>query len=89
MIFAMGRLLLILFVVLTIVYVCLSLYSRQTRRRKLERAWEEDGMTGDKEQWVRQGLEEYDGSVRRKLILGVYVVPVILIAVIFYMTNFA
>jgi hypothetical protein len=34
-------------------------------------------------------LEEYDGSVRRKLILGVYVIPTAVIAIIIYLTNFA
>ena len=82
------RLLFILLVVLTIIYVCLSLYSRSVRRGKLEARWAEEGMPGDRETYVRQGLEEYDGSVRRKLLLGVYVVPLTLIAVLIYVTNF-
>lgn len=87
--FAMLRLMLVGFVVLTIIYVCLSLYSRAMRRDKLEAQWEEDGMTGDREAFVQEGLEDYDGSLRRKLILGVYIVPVSLIALIIYLTNFA
>ncbi|MCJ7874213.1 hypothetical protein Q4577_09100 [Marinovum sp. 2_MG-2023] len=79
------------FVVLTIVYVCLSLYSRAVRRDKLEAEWEAEGMQGDddaKEAFVKSGLTDYDGSLRRKLILGVYVVPVTLIAAVIYFTNF-
>lgn len=89
MFFGLLRLMLIGFVFLTVIYVILSLWSRSVRRGKLEARWEEDGMTGDKDQWIRAGLEEYDGSVRRKLILGVYVVPVIIVSVIIYLTNFA
>ena len=83
-----ARLLFIILVVLTIVYVCLSLYSRSVRRGKLEERWAQEGMPGDRETFVREGLEEYDGSIRRKLILGVYIVPLTLIAVLIYVTNF-
>lgn len=76
------------FVVLTVVYICLSLYSRAVRRDKLEKEWDEEGMTGDKEAFVDNGLRDYDGSVRRKLILGVYIIPVTAVAAIIYFTNF-
>lgn len=86
---ALARLLVIGFVVLTVIYISLSLYSRAARREKLEERWHEDGIGGDKEAWVKAGLEEYDGSIRRKLILGVYIVPLTLMVVIIYLTNFA
>ncbi len=76
------------FIVLTLVYIALSFYSRSVRRGKLKAEWDEEGMTGDREAFVRQGLKDYDGSLRRKLILGVYVVPVVLIGVIIYLVNF-
>lgn len=76
------------FVVLTVVYICLSLYSRAVRRDKLEKEWDEEGMSGDRDTFIDEGLQEYDGSLRRKLILGVYIIPVTLIAVVIYLTNF-
>jgi Ca2+/Na+ antiporter len=85
----LARLVIILLVALTIVYISLSLYSRSVRRRKLEAEWAEEGRTGDRDAFVREGLEDYDGSLRRKLILGVYVVPLALIALIIYLVNFA
>ena len=86
--FALGRLRGVGFVVLTIIYIALSFYSRAVRKGKLQREWDEEGMTGDKDAWVQQGLEDYDGSLRRKLILGVYVVPVVVVTIIIYLTNF-
>ena len=86
--FALGRLLVIGFVVLSIIYVALSFYSRAVRKGKLQREWDEESMEGDKDAWVQQGLEDYDGSLRRKLILGVYVVPVVVVSIIIYLTNF-
>ena len=87
--FALFRLFAIAFVVLTVVYVCLSLYSRSVRRDKLEAEWDSEGMTGDRDGFIQKGLKDYDGSLRRKLILGVYVVPFSLVALIIYLTNFA
>ncbi len=85
---ALARLLLILFVVLTVIYVSLSLWSRARRRDKLEREWDEGARQGDRDTFVKQGLESYDSSLRRKLILGVYVVPILLIGTIIYVTNY-
>lgn len=85
---ALARLLLILFVVQSVVYVSLSLYSRSVRRAKLEAEWDDEMRTGDREAFIRKGLEEYDGSLRRKLILGVYIIPILLIGIIIYFTNY-
>ena len=86
--FALARLVFVGFIVLTIVYICLSLYSRSVRRGKLEAEWFEGDQSTDKDSFVRAGLDDYDGSLRRKLILGVYVVPVCIVSFIIYATNF-
>lgn len=82
------RLFVMLFVALTVVYVCLSFYSRAVRRGKLRDKWHEGKQLVDRDTFVQRGLERYDGSIRRKLILGVYIVPVVVIALIIYLTNF-
>ena len=86
--FALARLLGMGLIVLTVVYICLSLYSRSVRREKLETEWDEQGRTGDRDAFVQQGLQDYDHSLRRKLILGVYVVPILVVSAIIYLTNF-
>lgn len=88
---ALARLLLILFVGLTVAYVSVSLWSRKVRKGKLAEAWDEgDREYGeDRDLYIRRGLEDYDDSFRRKLILLVYVVPVAVIAYIIYVVNFA
>ena len=85
--FALARLVFVGFIVLTVIYVCLSLYSRAVRRGKLKDKWEAGQKLVDRETFVQRGLERYDGSIRRKLILGVYIVPVVVVAVIIYLTN--
>ncbi|MGB7316336.1 MAG: hypothetical protein WBC85_00025 [Planktotalea sp.] len=85
---ALARLLVFGFLVLSVIYVCLSLYSRSVRRGKLEKEWDEEVKEGDREAFVRDGLLDYDGSLRRKLILGVYVIPICVVSFIIYATNF-
>lgn len=85
---ALGRLMVIGFIVLTVIYVGLSFYSRSVRRGKLEEWWEEEGKPGDLETYIDKGLEEYDGSLRRKLILGVYIIPITVVTIVVYLTNF-
>ncbi|MCR8549081.1 hypothetical protein M4578_14680 [Salipiger sp. P9] len=85
---ALARFLGIGFIVLTVIYVALSLWSRSVRRRKLELAWDEAQGPGPRDRFVEEGLKEYDHSLRRKLILGVYILPLCLIALITYLTNF-
>ena len=87
--FALARLLVIGFVVLTLIYLSLSFYSRAVRRDKLEAEWEEGGESMSKEAFVDEGLRDYEQSLRRKLIWGVYVVPAVLVCVLIYVTNFA
>lgn len=84
----MARLYFLGFLALIVVYVCLSFYSRAARREKLEREWDEDIREGDRTAFVNAGLDDYDSSLRRKLILGVFVVPISFILILIYVTNF-
>ena len=86
--FALARLLVIGFLVLSVVYICLSFYSRAVRKDKLRKEWDEEIQQGDRDAFVEAGLREYDQSLRRKLILGVYIVPLTLMSAIIYFTNF-
>ena len=88
MVLALARLIIVGFIVLTVIYVSLSFYSRSVRRTKLRRKWDEDIRRGDREAFVQRGLKIYDRSLRRKLLWGVYIVPVVTIAVVIYLVNF-
>ncbi len=74
--------------ILTAIYLVLSLWSRSVRKEKLEDEWDEEIRTGDRDAFVEEGLRDYDRSFRRKLIRGVYVVPVVLILGLIYVVNF-
>lgn len=91
MIFGALRILAILLVVMTVVYISLSLYSRSVRRQKLGQWFEEEreknpGISpADKDEYIRRGLVEYDNSLRPKLILGVYIIPLIFFGAVIYL----
>lgn len=85
---ALARLLIVGFVVLTVIYVSISLYSRAVRRSRLEQWWEEEGQPGDRDTYVSEGLRDYDQSLRRRLILGVYILPCLAVGTIIYLVNF-
>lgn len=78
----------IAFVVLTVIYVIISAWSRSVRKEKLEEEWDEEIREGDRDAFIESGLREYDRSLRRKLILGVYVVPVVFVLAMLYVVNF-
>ncbi|MGB5863587.1 MAG: hypothetical protein WBG95_04750 [Sulfitobacter sp.] len=86
---ALVRLMVVGFIVLTAIYLCLSLYSRAVRKGKLQLEWHEGSQDQTQDAFVQEGLAEYDKSLRRKLILSVYVIPIILVSVVIYLTNFA
>ena len=85
----MLRLMFMLLIVLTVVYVGVSIYSRRVRRAKLAARWDQkDILTVDRDMFIERGLKKYDHSFRRKLILGIYIIPFTVIAMLVYVTNF-
>ena len=82
------RIYFVAFVVLTIFYGLLRIYSRSLRKEKLEKRWEAEKPEGTyKEQYVKDGLAAYDRSLRPKLLALIFFIPFIAIGVIIYMVN--
>lgn len=93
MIFGLIRVLLFSMIAMAILYVILVLYSRSVRTEKLENEAKEKVTTGELgedavDDFIQTGLEDYEKSLRPKLILGVFAIPWIIIAVMIYVTNF-
>lgn len=76
------------FAILTVIYIVLSVTARRAERKRLAQEWDLEGIAGEKEAYVREGLADYDRSLRRKLILGVYAVPLVVIGTIVYVVNY-
>ncbi len=79
--------LLVGFVVLTAVYFMVSVYAGSVRREKLEDEFDTRGIAGDREAFIKAGMVEYRHSLRRRLILLVYVLPALAVAIIAFVVN--
>ena len=85
------RLIVFGFLVLSVVYLCVSWYSRSVRREKLEKEFDAAPPAGANDAmrsaFIEKGMADYHASVRPKLIGLVYVVPLIAMSVIIYVVN--
>ena len=75
------------FIGVTVLYGLLSVYSRSIHREKLENEFDAGEIAGLREDFVRQGMMEYDHSLRKRALRLIYVIPVVLIVVIAYVVN--
>ncbi|WP_321364980.1 hypothetical protein [uncultured Celeribacter sp.] len=82
------RFLIIGFIVMTLFYGLLTVYVRSLTRERLEEDWEKEGSIGERDAYVEEGIKAYERSFRPKLLLLVYILPLIVFAAIFYVTNF-
>lgn len=85
------RLVIFGFILLSLIYFLVSLYSSSVRREKLEKRWDANPPEGaDAEaraEFIRKGMAEYRASFRPKLILLVYIIPTVLVIGILVVTN--
>lgn len=87
MIIGWLRLGLVMLVVLSVVYLLVSIYSRSVRREKLEKHFDAGGVEGDRDAYIEQGMAEYEHGLKKRLIWLVYIIPMVVMAVIVYVVN--
>ncbi len=79
------------FIGLSVAYLLLSIYSRPVRREALEKEWDADPAEGAdaaaRDAFVEAGMRDYEHGLRKKLILLVFVIPVIVVVVTLYLVN--
>lgn len=76
-----------------IAYWALLIYSRSLHRERLEKQWDAtppEGATPEtRRAFIEHGMANYEGSLRRKLLWGVIVLPFIAIGTLIYLVNYA
>ena len=80
------------FVLLSVVYVIVSIYSRSVRREKLEKDWDSypdklGAESSERDAYIKAGLNAYRHSLRRKLIVLVYIIPMAVVLATAYAVN--
>lgn len=81
------------FAALTVVYLLVSIYSRSVRRERLEKEWDGDparegSLPDEREAFIEAGMAAYRNSLRRKLIVLVYIIPMAIVAITTYLVNY-
>lgn len=75
----------ILFVILTIVYIVLTVLNRWKERSRLGHEYGEAVTDLSKDDYVAKGMVRYNRSLKSKLFLGVYLVPIAIGAFLVYL----
>lgn len=76
------------FLVLSVIYIIASVWSRVAARIRLGREWDEGDRTGDRDDYIEAGLKEYETSLKRRLLLLIYIIPMTFFAVVFVAMNY-
>lgn len=87
-VFPFMRLALTFILTLAILYKALAVYMRFRHRLALHKRWEHKVTTTRRATFIRQGMQQYDRSLQRKLIHLVYVMPPSAILLTLYVTNY-
>jgi hypothetical protein len=79
------------FFVLSIAYVLVAAYERSRKRQSLETDFD-TGMAGGaeaetREAFIAEGLADYAVSLKRRLLLLIYIIPMTAVAVTAYVVN--
>lgn len=80
------------FIGLSVIYLLMLIYSRSVWREKLEKQWDAAPPAGagaaEREAHISAGMRDYEKSLRKKLVVLVYVIPMLVIGVTIYLVNY-
>ena len=85
---AILRLVFFGFIGLTVVYWLVAIYSRSVRRERLEKEYDAGDVEGDRDDYIKAGMDQYEHGLRRKLIVLVYIIPAVVVAVTVYFVDY-
>lgn len=85
--FAIARVLVIGALALSVVYICLLQYFRAGKRDRLEHELDRHASKDERAQVIEARMRDYTRLLSRRLILGVYILPLTLISVVIGITN--
>ena len=85
---AVLRVFAIVLAFLTLTYACLWVYVRMGERARLQAEWHDRRPPLPEFRYVANGLEATRRRLRNRLILGVYVLPLTLLAVLIWWFDY-
>lgn len=77
-----------IFLILSAIYALLSISGRYKARKRLESKYNAEGSSAEsKQDYLAKGLTVYDRSMRPKLFLFVFILPILIIATLIYLAQ--
>ncbi|MCZ4282859.1 hypothetical protein O4H49_18890 [Kiloniella laminariae] len=81
--------LIIIFAILTVIYIALSRYYRWDKKKELESQFKAAARDeSEKEKFIAEGMVGYDRSLKKRLLLGVFALPLFIIFGLLFIANF-
>ena len=77
----------LLFLFLTIVYAILTFMNRGKHREQLREDYTETDQTTPLDEFTDRGMARYNKSLKAKLVLGVYLFPLVVFCVLVYFAQ--
>lgn len=77
----------LLLLVLTVVYGVLTLVNRTKQKDRLKSQHINDSVPAPLDDYIADGMQQYNKSLRAKLLLGVYLFPLIVFGVLVYFAH--
>ena len=87
MIIGLGRMLLLMLALLTVVYVSLFFYWRAGARMRLEEEWVMAGRPDDRDDWIDARIVPIARRIRLWLVVLVYLLPIAALSLYIFLTN--
>lgn len=73
---------------LTVIYWLMAIYLRSVERERLEKDYDDGGVSGDRDAYISQGLAAFDQGLKRRLVVLVYIVPTLVVVALVWILNF-
>lgn len=87
MIIGLGRMLLLMLVLLTVVYLSLFFYWRAGAKMRLEEEWVMAGRPDDRDDWIDARIAPIVRRIRLWLVILVYLLPIAALSLYIFLTN--
>lgn len=78
----------IIFAILSAVYAVLTVTSNIRQRQKLRSDYHGETEIETKEAFVERGLRQYNRSIRPKMLLGIYLIPLAIIGTLIWLAQY-
>lgn len=79
----------VILLILSVIYVVLSVSSRARQKQKLTSSYEAMQHEEPKTEYIAKGMQKYERSLKPKLIAGVFLFPLFIAALLAYLAQYS